>query len=238
MNYAARAARAKFPSVPVETSVVKQAAILLLSHVLTELRPDQLEELEGLARRATTILCVEPGTHEASLTLIALRERLKGQFNIVAPCTHQAGCGILAPENKSHWCHHFAQPPSEVFMDSSWARFADLTGIDLRSLPLSFLVLDKSSAPILPAGATWIIGRPRIYKGRALLLGCDAAGVGDRQLTKRALPEQFRQLKKGAGASLQVWRCDGSEIIAAHPHNPASPDGQATDHGRLGDSDE
>ena len=33
-------------------------------------------------------------------------------------------------------------------------------GIDLRDLPLSFLVLDQRASPRLPAGATRVIGAP------------------------------------------------------------------------------
>ena len=91
-------------------------------------------------------------------------------------------------------------------------RFANLLGIDLRDLPLSFLVLDRRPVLRLPQGAARVIGHPRIYKAHALLLGCDASGVRERKLTQRALPEEFRRWKKGKGDVLQIWRCDGDEI--------------------------
>jgi ribosomal protein RSM22 (predicted rRNA methylase) len=187
----------------------------LLSHVLTELTQPQTEQLVNLARQATAVLWVEPGTYEASYTLIAIREKLRADFHVVAPCTHQARCGLLAPENMRHWCHHFAVPPPEVFTDGNWVRFAKLAGVDLRSLPLSFLVLDKRPAPPLPPGTVRIIGRPRVYKPHVLLLGCDTAGVRERKLTRRALPGEFKRLKKGDGGALQVWRCAGEEILEA-----------------------
>ena len=86
-------------------------------------------------------------------------------------------------------------------------------GIDLRDLPLSFLVLDQRPAPALPPGAARVIGHPRIYKGRALLFGCDASGVREHRLTQRAFPGEFRRWKKGEGDVLQEWRCDGDEIV-------------------------
>jgi ribosomal protein RSM22 (predicted rRNA methylase) len=138
-------------------------------------------------------------------------------LQIVAPCTHQTRCGILAPENERHWCHHFAAPPPGVFQDGNWARFARTLGIDLRDLSLSFLVLDQRPAPPTPPGATRVIGHPRVYKPHALLLGCDADGVCERRLTKRALPEAYRQLKKGRCDPLQIWRCQGDEIIETRP---------------------
>ena len=194
------------------TTGVETPTVLLLSHVLTELNQAQTEALVSLATQATVVIWVEPGTYETSYTLIAIREKLRGEFNVVAPCTHQARCGLLAAGNERHWCHHFAAPPAEIFQDSDWSRFANLTGIDLRDLPLSFLVLDKRPAPTLPAGAARVIGHPRIYKPLALLLGCDESGVRERKLTKRAHPAEYKRLKKECDP-LQVWECDGDEIV-------------------------
>ena len=190
---------------------------LLISHVLTELKPEQGESLADYAAAFTTVIWVEPGTHEASLTLIAVRERLRSRFNVVAPCTHQAQCGILAPGNESHWCHHFATPPPEVFTDGNWARFGELAGVDLRSLPLAFLALDKRPVAPLLSGATRMIGRPRLYKAHALMLGCDASGVSEKRLMKRHAPEFFRKLKRDECDPLQTWRCEGDEILEAKP---------------------
>jgi ribosomal protein RSM22 (predicted rRNA methylase) len=194
-----------------------QDQTLLISHVLTELQPAQVEALADFAASFASVLWVEPGTFEASLTLIAVRKRLRAKFNIIAPCTHQAQCGILAPGNEQHWCHHFASPPPEVFTDGNWTKFGELAGVDLRSLPLSFLVLDRRPAPALPTGVVRVIGRPRLHKPHALLLGCDESGVTEKQLTKRRSPEIFRQLKRGDCDPLQLWRCEGGEIVEARP---------------------
>jgi ribosomal protein RSM22 (predicted rRNA methylase) len=188
---------------------------LLISHVLTELPPPQLDTLVDLAASATSVLWVEPGTYETSRALIAVRERLRTKLNLIAPCMHSTGCGLLAPTNGRHWCHHFASPPPGVFTDGDWARFANFTGVDLRDLPLSFLVLDRRPAPALPPGATRVIGHPRLYKPHALLLGCDATGVAEKRLTKRAHPQTWSALKKGDYDPLQVWRTDEDEIVEA-----------------------
>jgi hypothetical protein len=214
MQFAARRAREKYPALKVDAHSPGQPAILLISHVITELPPGQVEALADFAAQAATVIWVEPGTH-ASLALIAVRERLRGRMNVIAPCTHQSGCGILAPGNERHWCHHFAPSPPEIFMDGNWARFAKLAGVDLRSLPLSFLVLDRRPTAPMPAGATRIIGGPRLYKPHALLLGCDEQGVSERRLTKRAFPDEFKRLKQGECDPLQMWRCDGDEIVEA-----------------------
>ena len=217
VSYASRKAQLKYPNLDFSLGIPAQPGTLLLSHVLTELTPEQIEEVVKLVEAANVTIWVEPGTYEASLTLIAIRERLRNRFHVVAPCTHAAQCGILAPGNDRHWCHHFAVTPPGVFTDPHWSRFAHLTGIDLRSLPLSFLVLDRRPAPIPPIGAVRVIGNPRIYKPYSLLLGCDEHGVRDRRLSKRQLPEEFRQVKKGGYGPLQVWNCDGDEIVSMKP---------------------
>ena len=216
MQFAARRAGEKYPGLKIKTGSMTSEAgeppsVLLLSHVLTELDQVQTEELVRMAAGAATVIWVEPGTYEASYTLVAVREKLRSEFNIVAPCTHQARCGLLAAGNERHWCHHFALPPAEIFQDGDWSRFANLAGIDLRDLPLSFLVLDKRPVPALPAGAARVIGHPRIYKPHALLLGCDESGVSERRLTKRDHPAEFKQLKKNCDP-LQVWQCADGEI--------------------------
>lgn len=215
MDFALKRARECAPELSASacsTAPTSCRGTVLLSHLLTELSPAQIEALVAAVATADCILWVEPGTYEASLTLIAIRERLRDQFGIVAPCTHQGRCGILAPENERHWCHHFASPPPEVFTDSHWARFANFLGIDLRALPLSFLVLDKRPVPPLPAGTAHLIGRPRLYKGHALLLGCDANGVSEQRLSQRKFVKEFKAFKKGKHGSLLQWQCEGGEI--------------------------
>ncbi|MFO1511439.1 MAG: small ribosomal subunit Rsm22 family protein [Verrucomicrobiota bacterium] len=219
VSYATARARAKYPKLKIAagSESISAKTTLLVSHVLTELMPEQTQALADQAAQAECVLWVEPGTYEASLTLIAVRERLRSQFNVVAPCTHQQWCGILAPENERHWCHHFASPPPEVFTDANWSRYASAMGIDLRDLPLSFLVLDRRPGPALPSAAGRVIGRPRIYKGHLLLLGCDASGVSERKLTKRHFPKEFRVWRKGTAEVLREWRCEAGDIVETKP---------------------
>ncbi|HVM63136.1 MAG TPA: small ribosomal subunit Rsm22 family protein [Verrucomicrobiae bacterium] len=197
MQFAARKTRGEFPDVSLwlDRPPVAEFGTLLVSHVLTELSDDHVEELLATAIRATSVIWIEPGTYEVSRRLIAARERLRATFQTISPCPHQAACGMLSAENARHWCHHFASSPPEVFTDGGWARFAKLAGVDLRSLPLSFLVLDKRPPPA--CDEVRVIGRPRIYKAHALALGCDANGVREYRLTKRDQPKEFHRLKKG-----------------------------------------
>jgi SAM-dependent methyltransferase len=224
MRYALNRARVELPKIPTRLSVTpalpSENTILLLSHVITELSEENLEELGRLARGAATVLWVEPGAYDASRALIGAREKLREKLSVVAPCTHQAACGMLTAGNERHWCHHFAPSPPEVFTDGDWAKFANVAGMDLRSLPLSFLVMDRREPPALPADAMRIIGKPRIYKAHAQVFGCDATGVHDRRMMKRSLRDAFRKLQKGNIEPLQHWECKDDEIVALDANSP------------------
>ena len=211
--YATERARAKYPGLDITPAPPDaRPAVLLLSHVLSELSPPAFTALLDTVRRATAVVWVESGDYETSRALIAAREILRSEFNVVAPCTHRQRCGLLAPENASHWCHHFAAPPPEIFADGDWVRFGQLAGVDLRSLPLSCLVLDRRPLPPLPEGSFRLLGRPRLHKPHALLLGCDGAGVREATLPRREHPEEWRRLKKGDYPTLLQWRLADGQI--------------------------
>ncbi len=234
--FAQRRARGAFPGLDVRLAAHEPLApTVLLSHVITELTPQQIDQLVKKLTSATAIIWVEAATHESSRALIAIRERLlaattdgpgcqpsqaAAPFRIVAPCTHQGACGMLAAGNERHWCHFFASPPPEVFTDGNWARVAHQMHIDLRALPLSYLVLDRRPAApaaaepdaAAPPAAVRVIGRPRTYKGYALLFGCDAQGVRDLRLAKKRFADHYRLARKDELDSLLPCRLDGEEI--------------------------
>ncbi len=217
MRFASGRAANRFPTLAVELegAVGLPVDTLLLSHVLTELDAAGADDLLQQVRNATAVLWIEPGTFAASRRLSQFRDALRDSFNVAAPCTHNHACPMFAQGNESHWCHHFAAPPAGVFQDGNWARFARLTGVDLRSLPLSFIVLDKRPVAAGPPLAVRVIGRPRVYKAHAQVLGCGAEGLHERRLSKRSLPAEFRAMKKGQTDPLQVWECEQNEIVRA-----------------------
>ncbi|HEY1171460.1 MAG TPA: class I SAM-dependent methyltransferase [Verrucomicrobiae bacterium] len=231
MDFAVKTARKKFSKLNVQSGLPETPGILLLSHVLTELTPEQIDELANYVAKAEVVIWVEPGMYEASLTLIAVRERLRSQFSIVAPCPHTEQCGILAPGNERDWCHHFAEPPSDIFTDPEWGKFAHLMGVDLRSLPVSYLVLDKRPQTAFPADTYRVIGRPRIYKPYASVQGCNACGVKNYELHKRDFPTAFKQWKKGNCPALQQWETQDDRIvgIAAETEEEGDTNGEGTD---------
>lgn len=219
-EYAIAQARRQYPGLSVgELQPSSLFDVLVISHVLNELSPEARGELLLLARRAKAILWVEPGTHAVSRDLVSIREQLRSEFSVVAPCTHRERCGLLAAENAPHWCHYFAPPPPAIYADSDWVKFGQRAGIDLRSLPYSFLVLTKTMPGDVAAGsgAARVIGDPRHYKGFAKLLSCDESGVSDLTLQKRDEPALFKALKRGGGLPLYQWSRERDRIKQARP---------------------
>jgi hypothetical protein len=134
---------------------------------------------------------------------------------------------MLAPENAAHWCHHFARVPSEASRDARWSQFGRELGIDMRSLPYSFLVLVRRGAAAdfeeQMQGCSRIIGRPRDEKGHFEVLSCDEAGVEDLMAQKRDVPELSKQLRKGRAEAVQKWTREGRRIIEAQARTSAAP---------------
>jgi hypothetical protein len=180
----------------------QRPAVLLVSHVLTEVDAPARQALTELARRADVLVWVEPGAPGPSRQLIAIREALRSDLRPIAPCTHAAVCGLTAPGNERHWCHNFASPPQAVFRDARWRELGDRLGIDLRSLPVSYLVMAREPRHADPeAGRARVLGRVREYKGYHKLLACDATGVHERMQQKRDDKPLFKALSKGAFAA-------------------------------------
>lgn len=229
--FAVARARQKYPRLEVIEGRPAEPALVLVSHVLTELRPAELEGLLAELAHARAVVWVEPGTHESSRRLIQVRERLRGGFHVVAPCTHAAACGLLAPGWEAHWCHHFAAPPPAVFTDPFWGRFARDLGVDLRSLPVSYLVLDRRAPAPLPPGTVRVIGRPRMYKAQATVLACEVAGVSEAALRERDLPAVFRDWRKGRCPGWQVWEQSEGRVRRAAPW----PGGEVVSDAPAGD---
>ena len=215
-RFAAQRAREAHPNVDVrESRESGPDTLLVLSHVLSELPASELASLLALARQAREILWVEAGTHEDSRRLISeVREVLLPEFAVVAPCTHRARCGLLAAANAPHWCHHFAPVPSAIFRDGKWVEFGRDLKIDLRSLPYSFLVLERAAEHMpMPPGFSRVIGRPREATGYCKVLSCHADGVREFMLQKRDAPELHRAFHKGTARSVYRWTIENGRIV-------------------------
>lgn len=229
-DFATDTATRRFPSLSVASATPgflnseEPLGLLVISHVLNELSPENLAALRALADRAREILWVEPGTHAISRQLGAIRDELRARFRIVAPCTHPHACPMFAPGNERHWCHFFAPPPSEIFADSNWVKFGQRAGIDLRSLPYCFFAADQASEPA-PSDSmpplSRIIGRPEHFKPYARWLNCDASGLTELELPKRADSALFKQLERSKSPLVYTWQRDGAKVTGGTPHPEA-----------------
>lgn len=231
VGFATAAVRREFPDVTVTAAEPEGPFTLLLSHVVTELTEKTMTDLLKIAGRAAAVVWVEPGTSVASAQLIKAREVLRETFHPIAPCLHRFRCGLLEAGHENDWCHFFATPPNEVYTDRDWVQFGRIMGIDLRSLPLSYLVLDQR-APVEPLpGSVRVIGKRRLYKGHALLDACDASGVNERRFTKRTNPPFFRAMNKGRTGTLQQWNLSGNEVTSLNDLGADQPADDDTDTG-------
>jgi hypothetical protein len=199
LRFAARMLAAEQPGLAVETTRrLSEPATpfgLLVSHVLSELPDPVLEELVSLAERAQWVMWVEAGRAQESRKLGQIRDRLAAEKTIVAPCPHQAPCGMLRLQQQQDWCHFFADPPRDVFQSSFWRQASRELGIDLRSLPVSYLIAGpKESVPTESSDCIQVLGRARLYKGHCRWTGCEAAGIVERDHQKRDSRELYARL--------------------------------------------
>ncbi|ACB76842.1 small ribosomal subunit Rsm22 family protein [Opitutus terrae] len=238
-DFAAAAASRAFPSLqvsPVTPGFLasdEPLGLLLISHVLNELSVDALASLRAMLERADAMLWVEPGTHEISRRLGQIRDALLPTHRVIAPCTHQLGCPMFRDGRERDWCHFFAPPPAGIHADSDWVKFGQRAGIDLRSLPYAFFATERTAAStdapasIARAGETpvpaesvelsRVIGRAEHFKPYARVLSCDAAGLADLELPKRADPALFKQLERTKSPLLYHWHREGNKIVGGEP---------------------
>lgn len=169
--------------------------LLLISHVLNELKPKQEDALVNLALLADAVIWVEPGAQHQSSRLSQCRNQIASSHHIAAPCTHQAVCPMVGDTD---WCHHFAAIPNAIFRDSAWAHFAKNIGVDLHRLPYSFVASTKQ-APSIPASDQQqrLVGQTRFYKGYAKAQFCGPQGLSTLQINARKRPSTFAAIESG-----------------------------------------
>lgn len=174
-------------------------SIVLISHVLTELNATDLQKLVDLLRRARGFIWVEPGTPLSSQHLIKIRNQCLDVFGILGPCLHAGSCGMLAPERVKDWCHFFASPPQEVFHEKFWSDFESELKIDRKSLPVSYLAMERADSIDLESvhaedRKRRVIARLRHNKAGARGLICDSSGVRE-EIIPRKESACLRKLK-------------------------------------------
>lgn len=193
-------------------SSLTPSSLLVLSHVLSELSEKEITELALKAASVDEVIWVEPGSHEISRKLSNVRNIfLEAGLHVIAPCTHAFSCPMLQPQHQRHWCHFFANPPTEVFQSAFWHKVSHQLGIDLRSLPYSYLACSRHHSGSSNRGAERLIGHPRTYKGYGKLFCCGASGLHERTIQKRDNPELFKRLVKHHEEGTFFWKLKNSK---------------------------
>ncbi|MEI8027645.1 MAG: small ribosomal subunit Rsm22 family protein [Pseudomonadota bacterium] len=171
----------------------------IASHIFSELEDAEVLKVTKAAERSQFLILVDAGTPAVSKKLINLRdELLEKSWFVVAPCTHLNPCPI--GKSTSDWCHFFAKPPSSIFTDSTWGKLARELNIDLRSLPLSYLIMSKT--PVKLDGADRLIGRLKRNGQETQFHSCGAKGFC---LNKMKIPKKkIKEIEKDSFCSFPL----------------------------------
>jgi SAM-dependent methyltransferase len=175
---------------------------VLFGFVLNELfadAPDRVARRAQLVRDAYDLLTedgaliiLEPALKETTRELMQLRDALS-DLPIVAPCTHQQGCPMLASERD--WCHQelpYALPPA--LADVAKAVSLRWEGLRYASLVLTRRALTRD------AGSWRVVSDRLDSKGKLELYGCGhGAYTRFSQLSRKASPVNaaFREAQRG-----------------------------------------
>ncbi|MEU3019733.1 small ribosomal subunit Rsm22 family protein [Nocardiopsis sp. NPDC007018] len=158
-----------------------------MSYVLNELTPRVQEEVvRSLARRAGTVVLIEPGTPEGYARVIAARRQLAEEgLTVAAPCPHGEACPIAPGED---WCHF-----SERLNRSGVQRRLKFGTLGFEDEKFSFVA--ATSAPVARP-ANRVLRHPHKRKGLVSLNLCTTPpGVEERVVSKRQ-GETYRAARK------------------------------------------
>lgn len=191
VEFASSKFRSEFPTASITSNANE---ILLISHAITELNDANVASFIELANGFRTVIIIEPGTQKSSHTIISIREKLRSSFSLVAPCFHGSVCGLLNKANEENWCHFKAPVPSEVFQSPFWREYSERLHINLRSLPVSYLVLSRDFSP--KRTGVRILAGSRFYKGYAQVVTCRDRGVQEEKLLERSRKKEIKKLKE------------------------------------------
>jgi hypothetical protein len=74
--------------------------------------------------------------------------------------------------------------------------------------------MDRRPAVGAPPGWSRVLGRPEIFKPYARLLNCDAGGLADLTVPKRAAADLYKELDRTKRPLIYHWERDGDTVTA------------------------
>jgi ribosomal protein RSM22 (predicted rRNA methylase) len=163
------------------------ADIVTASYVLAELPDATLRAtLARLWDKARLLVIVEPGTPDGFKRILACRDALIGfGAQIVAPCSHEAGCPLASAER---WCHFNARVPRN--RDHIVAKDAIVPFEDEK---FCYLAAGKGFAPL--ARGRRVLATPKVDKSAVTLTLC-APDVPVQQRISRRDKDAYRAAKR------------------------------------------
>ena len=161
--------------------------LVVISYALGELKEQESSALVARALAAARVLVVvEPGTPAGcGVVHVARAEMLAAKAHIVAPCSQESPCPMLA--RKDDWCH-FAQRLERTSLHRN-LKSGELGYEDEK---FSYMVAAKED--VMQAAAR-IIRHPLIGKGHIKLELCTPAGIVTETVT-RTDKEKFRAARR------------------------------------------
>ena len=169
-------------------SGAEAADVVMASYVLTELPDASLRATLGRLwdKAARLLVIVEPGTPDGFKRILACRDALIGfGAQIVAPCSHEAGCPLASAER---WCHFNARVPRN--RDHIVAKDAIVPFEDEK---FCYLAAGKGFAPL--ARGRRVLATPKVDKSAVTLTLC-APDVPVQQRISRRDKDAYRAAKR------------------------------------------
>ena len=169
------------------------ADLVTVSYMLAEMPLEHMAQIATRlwARARQVLVVIEPGTPQGFSRLRTVREALlkQGAF-VVAPCTHQNTCPMIAKD----WCHFKTRVQrSREHMHAKQAT------VPFEDEAFSYLVLSRD--PVIQTGARVVAPVVVLKPGVSLRL-CDASGLRDVTVASRDKPTYKRAKKTAWG---HVW---------------------------------
>ncbi len=165
-----------------------RADLVILSYVLTEMQEAEALAVyqDSLAATNTYNLVVLPGTRDAFLLLLKLREQaLRSGFSILAPCPHACRCPMADIDGQ--WCHFYQR-----LTRNSTHQQIKMGTLGYEDEPYCYLLVSPVK---LNEGDNRIIRDPRRRSGHYYVDVCRSSGNIETMCVTKKDPEKYKLLK-------------------------------------------
>ncbi len=173
--------------------------LVVISYALGELKEKEATAVIAKALAAAKVLAViEPGTpYGCGVVHVARAAMLKAKSHIVAPCSQEGPCPMLA--RKDDWCH-FAQRLERT----SLHRHLKSGELGYEDEKFSYMIATHQEVARAPAR---IIRHPLVGKGHIKLELCTPAGIVTETVT-RSDKENFKLARRAKWGDAWGWKAE------------------------------